>query len=255
MEISVISLGSGSKGNCHVLTDGKTSVLIDAGLGYKTTKDKLEEAGVTDADIKGVLLTHEHADHVKSLSYLSERYAIYSHEDTLRCVSSCMLGIVGKNLRAVESPFEVGTLRITPFTVSHDAVHPFGFIVENDESKVGYLTDTGYIGKGMLQTLKGCDAVILESNHDKELLLRGNYPPQLKKRILSDKGHLCNEESALAVRDLAVGGTKRFLLAHISENNNLNELAYWTARKTLESKGIMDGITLKVAFQRRTVVL
>lgn len=255
MEIGVYSLGSGSKGNCHILSDGKTSVMIDAGLGYKATKDKMEEAGVTEEDVQGILLTHEHADHIKSLPFLSERYAIYSHEETLRAVSACTLGMNGKNLFAIEEPFCIGGFEVTPFTVSHDAVHPYGFIVDNGESRVGYLTDSGYIGKGMMNRLKGCDLVILESNHDKELLLRGNYPPHLKKRILSDKGHLCNEECAFAVRDLALGGTKKFLLAHVSENNNLSELAYWTAKKALEEKGVTDEVTVKVAFQRHTVIL
>lgn len=253
--IDVYSLGSGSKGNCFALTDGKTCVLIDAGLSPKTTQEKLSEIGVTERDIQGVLLTHEHSDHVKSIGILSETYKIYSHEDTFSQAEKIAGGLNGKNLCHVEETFSVGGFEITPFPVSHDAAHPYGFIVKNDDSSVGYVTDTGYLSKGVMKKLLGCDEVVLESNHDVELLLRGVYPPRLQKRILSDRGHLCNEECALAVRDLALGGTKKFLLAHLSENNNLSELAYWTTKRTLEEKGITEEVTVKVAYQRRAVLL
>ena len=256
MEITVFSLGSGSKGNCHILSDGKTSVMIDAGLTTRGMKAGLDDAGMQLSDLEGILLTHEHADHVRSLPYLSEVLPVYSHEDTLRTLDYYAEGVRADRLYAVEGSFQLGGFYVTPFRVSHDAAHPFGFIVENGESKVGYLTDTGYVSKGIMKTLSGCDTVILESNHDKELLLRGGYPEALKRRILSDKGHLCNDESAECVCDLVRSGAKKILLAHISENNNLSELAYWTTRRTLESKGIgEEDVALKVAYQRKTVVL
>lgn len=254
--ISVYSLGSGSKGNCVILSDGKTNVMIDAGLSPRATFSKLAEIGMRTEDLSGILLTHEHNDHVKSLPILSSFLPVFSHEETLQIVTETVEGVSEDGFCPVDKPFVVGGFEVTPFAVNHDAVHPLGFVVDNGKEKVGYLTDTGYISKGIVKAISGCDTVVLESNHDKELLLRGSYPERLKRRILSDKGHLCNEETALAVCDLAKTGAKRFLLAHVSENNNLTELAYWTTVRSLAQKGAIKGdVTVKVALQRETVIL
>jgi phosphoribosyl 1,2-cyclic phosphodiesterase len=150
----------------------------------------------------------------------------------------------------------VGGYEVTAFSVSHDAAHPLGFTVSNGNEKVGYVTDTGFISRGVKKAVSGCDVIVAESNHDKELLLRGSYPERLKRRILSDKGHLCNDESALFCRDLAENGAKRIMLAHISENNNLAELAYWTAYHSLAACGAEKcDVTLRVALQRETVII
>ena len=156
----------------------------------------------------------------------------------------------------IETDFSVGTLDITPFSVSHDAVHPYGYSIRDWESKFTYLTDTGFVSKGAMSILKGSDVVMLESNHDKELLLRGKYPEYLKRRILSEKGHLSNAETALTALDLAKNGTKKIMLAHISEQNNLPELAYWTTAEVLR-QGLgeyVKELSLLVATQKDTVV-
>ena len=256
MEIGVYSLGSGSKGNCVILSDGKTGVMIDAGLSPRATFAGLKEIGLGVDDLDGILLTHEHSDHVRSLPVLSAFLPVYSHEDTFAEAEKTCEGLNEDNLVHVDKPFTVGGFEVTPFVISHDAAHPYGFVIDNGHEKVGYVTDTGYISKGILKTVSGCDTVVMESNHDREMLLRGVYPERLKRRILSDRGHLCNEEAALTVCDLANNGTKRFLLAHVSENNNLTELAYWTTVRQLASKGAKEGdVTVKVALQREKVIL
>lgn len=249
------SLGSGSKGNCFVLSDGKTNIMIDAGLSVRATVSKLAEIGLRLQDVSGILLTHEHNDHIRSLAQLSTFLPVYSHGDTLSEVEK-IDGVRLASLNAEEKGFCIGNFFVTPFDVSHDAAHPYGFVVETGKEKLAYVTDTGYISKGIMKKIDGCGTVVLESNHDKELLMRGGYPERLKRRILSDKGHLSNDETALAVRDLAKSGTKRFMLAHLSENNNLGELAYWTTARLLSGAGIRkEEVTVAVASQRETVIL
>ena len=256
MSISVYSLGSGSKGNCVIISNGNSSVMVDAGLGVRSTAKKIREAGFGLCDINGILITHEHNDHIKSISELSDYIPVYSHSDTLNAFMYSNSGANIKNLNAVEEKsFCLGDFEITPFSVSHDAAHPYGFTINNGKEKVGYVTDTGYISKGILKNIYGCDVIVLESNHDTELLMRGNYPDKLKKRIFSDKGHLCNNETALTVCDLVKGGAKKFMLAHVSENNNLTELAYWTTVKKLEMTYPGEDLRVKVALQRETVIL
>lgn len=253
MALKVAILGSGSKGNCSFVTDGRTNVLIDAGLNPTVIVKKLSELGVDLSDIDALLLTHEHDDHIKAVEQIAPFTQVYSHPDTLDAVEKRQR-IPLKNRMEIEGEtFSIGTLDIQPFLVSHDAAHPFGYVVSDFETKVTYMTDTGYVSKGMMAAAKGSDMVILESNHDKELLLRGVYPYYLKRRILSDKGHLANEESALAGYDLIESGAKRLVLAHLSEQNNLPELAYWTTKNHLENKGVTDkDCLLTVATQWKT---
>lgn len=253
--IKLISLGSGSKGNCVLIENHRNKLLIDAGLGIRTLYRKLKQLSLTFDDIDGILITHEHDDHVRSVESLSEYLPVYSHPDTLEYLSN-KYSIPLKNQMAVEENFSIGTMDVTPFRISHDAIHPYGFTVSDCDSKLAYLTDTGYISKGIMSIIKGSDTVMLESNHDKELLLRGAYPYPLKQRILSDTGHLCNEESALAVYDLVENGAVNVMLAHLSENNNLPELAYWTVVNYLKKSGIgLKDYYIKVASQREIVFL
>ncbi len=255
MAIRVCSLRSGSKGNCVLISDGRTHLLIDAGLNPTLIAKKLADLDVSLADVSALLVTHEHDDHIRGVEALSQFMPIYSHPDTLEVLTSRQ-NIPLKKLMPTEAEFSIGTLDITPFDVSHDAVHPYGYSVKDWESKVTYLTDTGYISKGIMNILRGSDTVILESNHDKELLLRGKYPEYLKRRIMSEKGHLSNEETALTSLDLVKGGTRKIMLAHLSEQNNLRELAYWTTAEFLRRNLGEDAraCSLYVATQKDTVV-
>lgn len=253
--MKVYSLGSGSKGNCMVVTNGKNSVLIDAGLSPRTTMTKLSQVGILPHELDAVLVTHEHSDHIRSIAEIAAVAPVYSHTETLDAIGKIVPLPYKQTMEVDEKGFRLGSMDVTPFRVSHDAVYPFGFVIKDEDDSVCYMTDTGYIGKGMMRMALGCNKVVLESNHDKEMLIRGAYPEYLKRRILSDTGHLCNEESALTCGELAKNGTKKILLAHLSENNNLSELAYWTTRSYLEKCGAGKEVTLKVAAQKDTVLL
>ncbi len=256
MSISVSSLGSGSKGNCVLISNEKNNVLIDAGLSASCIYKKLSQHGLGFSDIDAVFITHEHDDHIKGVAELASVIPIYSHPDTLDYIAN-KYNIPFKSLMEIEEQeISIGTLDILPFRVSHDAIHPYGYRICDSESKFTYLTDTGYISKGMFSIASGSDIIMLESNHDTELLKKGNYPEFLKKRILSDLGHLSNEESALTVCDLVNKGATKIMLAHISEQNNLPELAYYTTVNFLTKMQVeRNAYTLKVASQRDTVLL
>ena len=254
MAIKVRVLGSGSKGNCTLITDDKTHVIIDAGLNPVVIITKLKDLGLEITDIDALLITHEHDDHIKGAEALAEFLPVYSHPDTLEEIQKRQTIPLKHVMEAEEKKFSIGTLDVTPFRVSHDAVHPYGYCIEDWESKFCYMTDTGYISKGMMNIARGSNIVMIESNHDKELLLRGQYPEYLKRRILSDRGHLSNAESACASFDLIDAGTDRIILAHISEQNNLPELAYWTTANYLKARQVTSAdCKLIVASQRATV--
>ncbi len=252
----VISLGSGSKGNCTLITNGRNHLLIDAGLSIRVILAKLAEIGLNAGEIDALLVTHEHNDHIRSLPEIASVLPVYSHEDTLEAAGAGVTISYKQCVDIEEKPFSIGTFDILPFAINHDAAHPFGYVIKDENDSVCYFTDTGFVSKGALDVCRGCKKAVIESNHDKELLLRGVYPEYLKKRILSDKGHLCNEESALTAADLIASGAQKIMLAHLSENNNLSELAYWTTRRYLDSVGIGYGdVSVKVASQRDTVEL
>lgn len=254
--IKLTSLGSGSKGNCVLIDNGRNRLLIDAGLSINVIYKKMRELSLTLNDIDGVLLTHEHNDHIKSVEALSAFIPVYSHPDTLEYVANKYTFPLRQQMAIEEQSFNIGTFDILPFRTSHDALHPYGFVINDCDSKLAYLTDTGYISKGIMSVIRGSNLVMIESNHDKELLLRGVYPYYLKQRIMSDLGHLCNEECALAIANLMESGATKFMLAHLSDNNNLPELAYWTTVNFLQRQGIEDKeYQLKIASQKQTVFL
>lgn len=256
MAIQICSLGSGSKGNCTLITNGKTNLLIDAGLNPAVIVKKLNLLGLALTDVDGLLLTHEHDDHIKSVEAFSPFIPVYSHPDTLDKVVAKYAVPIKHLMEIEETEFSIGTMDIVPFRVSHDAVHPYGYCVKDWESKFTYVTDTGYVSKGMMSIAKGSEIVMIESNHDLELLAMGKYPDYLKRRIMSERGHLSNAESARTSFDLIVSGAKKIILAHISEHNNLPELAYWTTKNYLRRQGVEEnGCEIKVATQYGTLVV
>lgn len=254
--IKICSLGSGSKGNCVLINNGKNRLLIDAGLSVNAIFKKLKELGLNFNDIDGILLTHEHDDHIKSIEALSAFIPVYSHPDTLEYVKDKYAMPLRHQMEVEEQYFNIGSFDILPFRTSHDALHPYGFVINDCDSKLSYLTDTGFISKGVMNLIKGSDTVMIESNHDEELLTLGVYPYYLKKRILSEVGHLSNEECALTIASLLECGASKFMLAHLSEKNNLPELAYWTTANFLAKKGFScKDYQLKIASQKQTVFL
>lgn len=230
---SVATLASSSKGNSVYIRLGDDEILIDAGISCKRLCEALRSLDTDISRIKAIFVTHEHSDHVAGLETVSKKYKIPVHftEPSARA-----------HLRSQKEQFtaaasvihpllyteNVGALTVTSFTTSHDSAASVGYTVTDgtDEHTVAVATDLGHITDEVSDALVGVRNVILESNHDENMLLCGPYPYELKRRILSNKGHLSNEVAASFVARLASSGTKRILLAHLSQDNNLPELAY-----------------------------
>lgn len=253
MAIEICVLGSGSKGNCVLLDNGKNRVIIDAGLSARSIKQKLMQLNLSFAQIDGILITHEHTDHIRALDVLSREIPVYAHDYTMEAIAAKRDITLKNQMNFNCTQFSIGTLDIQTFCVSHDAVYPLGYTISDCQSKVAYATDMGYCSRDFMSAAEGAEIIMIESNHDVDMLMSGDYPAFLKRRIVSNKGHLSNLACAMAINELAAKGTKKFILAHLSENNNLPELAYWTNVDYLKRKGAVMGqdINLYVADQRQ----
>ena len=254
--MKIVNLGSGSKGNCTLVATKSTVVLIDAGLTLSDIEQKLEKLGVSPEYIKGILVTHEHSDHIKSVGKMCKKYHIpvFAHEREWQVLMTKCKDIL-PNLRFAfgDADFYLGDFTISPFELSHDANMCVGYSILSQGKKFSIATDLGICPEKIVERLKGSQVVLLEANHDENLLANNpNYPVILKRRILSSKGHLSNKQSAEVISKL-VGGTNQVVLGHLSEENNSPELAYNTIKSLLAEKGIEEGkhIFIDVAYQDR----
>ncbi len=204
------------------------------------------------SEIDAVLITHEHSDHISGLSVFCKKYAphIYASRPTLDCIKSNIGGLSAK-LHCVDTGtfYPIGSMNIKAFPTPHDSASPVGYVIESEGKKYGIATDTGTITQAMLSALASCEAVLIEANHDENMLKAGPYPYPLKRRIFSDKGHLSNNKCAWLATQLAIWGTKKIMLGHMSEQNNTPSLAYNEVSCMLEKNGfIVDrDVILKVA--------
>jgi len=227
--IKILPVASGSTGNCMLADIDGRRILIDLGVTASMLLSALSENGYGWDDIDAVLITHTHSDHVKGLEVCMKRIsAPIFMSGTSK--SKLMLD------RATELSYGTRTeilpeLWVTAIRTSHDCPGSIGFKIETTDSTFGYITDLGVIPEGTMALLSGCDCIVIESNHDEEMLRYGRYPAFLKKRILSDEGHLSNDTCSEAVAWFADQGTKHFFLAHLSQENNRPELALESARK------------------------
>ena len=240
-----IVIQSGSKGNATLVIDQGRVLLIDMGVTLKVLKEALAKENLNIYNISAMLLTHEHWDHTAGIKYLPP-LPIYCTKETYQ----------GENVNELEPyiPFEIECFKITPVSTSHDVNNPLGFIVENGEEKLVYLTDSGKITVKTLQKLKNADYYIIESNHDVDMLMATNRPMFLKKRILSTKGHLSNEQSATYMTKCVGEKTKEIILAHLSEEANDPLVALETYKKVFEDAKIStDKIDIYCANQHYSV--
>lgn len=222
------ALGSGSRGNATLVESGSARILVDCGLPLRELEQRLEGIGVEPRTIQAVLLTHEHGDHIRGLAAFANRYPIrvWSTPGTWRAGAMPATGPAGLDLRLLLShggPFRVGDLRITPYPVPHDAREPCQFVIEGDGSTLGILTDAGSITPRIRESLSGCDALMLEANHDPELLRVGPYPPRVRARVGGRYGHLSNQQAAELLAGLEHRSLRHLLLAHISAKNNTEQ--------------------------------
>lgn len=233
--IRIIPIASGSGGNClYADLDGKR-LLIDLGASARAVTAALRANSLTWSDIDLLLLTHTHTDHTKGMDGCLKKtaaplYMSSASKATLVCA------------RAQELPYNIRTellpgLRVTAFRTSHDCIGSVGYLLETEHTRFGYATDLGVLTEEIKSLLAGADCIVLESNHDTDMLRQGPYPVSLKRRILSENGHLSNEDCCEGLRCFAAAGTKHFLLAHLSRENNTPDLALAYAEMTLAGTG------------------
>lgn len=238
MSVRITVLGSGSSGNCTLIATAGCRILIDAGFGPRTLAGRLRRAGVEPDTLDAVFISHEHTDHVCGALQFSAQWKVPVH---ISESAFCRLALEEplerrESLRAGHS-VTLGDVTVTPFPVPHDAVDPFGFLVEAEGFRIGSVTDIGYLSGPVKERLKRCHALIIESNHDTEMLKVGPYPWTLKQRVLSRRGHLSNEDLAEFLSGDYDGEALYIVLAHISQQNNHPDIALASARRALGRRG------------------
>jgi phosphoribosyl 1,2-cyclic phosphodiesterase len=242
MGVSVSVLASGSRGNTAMVCSASTRILVDAGISCRETFRRMRAAGEDPNSLSAIVITHEHSDHVYGLATLAKKLSIpifmtgATHQAWARSIHNATgeLPKVSKlEIFAAGRRFRIGDIEVMPFTIPHDAADPVGFTFHSEGTKVGFATDLGYVPVSVRDHLKGCDVLLIESNHDVEMLRIGPYPWSVKQRVMSRVGHLSNDALAEFFLSDYDGGATYVVLAHLSEHNNHPELARRAAEKAL----------------------
>lgn len=243
MSLQFCSLSSGSSGNCQFIATENVRILIDSGLSGKKVENFLESIDVKPNTIDYILVTHEHQDHTKGVGILSRRFnvPIYANSGTWIAMEKGLGKIDEDNIKEFKTDegFELKDLAILPFRVSHDSNEPVGFAFYHKNKKISYLTDTGCVSLQAKERIKNSNLLVIESNHDVEMLKVGKYPWFLKKRILGEEGHLSNDDAGRLISEIMSGKEESILLAHLSKDNNFPELAYQTVANIIGENGIV----------------
>ncbi|GIQ70464.1 MBL fold metallo-hydrolase [Xylanibacillus composti] len=242
MSLQFSILASGSSGNAMVVRNKEASLLVDAGLSAKKLAALMEARGVDAAKLDGILVTHEHADHIRGLGVMSRKYnlPIYANDRTWEAMRDQIGEIEEDKVRSFETGdrLDFGMLQVESYAISHDAAEPVGYVFHYEGCKLSLATDLGYVSPKVKEAISDSDVLILESNHDVDMLRVGRYPWNIKRRILSDTGHLSNEAAGEALCELASDRTRRVYLAHLSRDHNLMDLARLTVNNVLQERGI-----------------
>lgn len=249
------SISSGSSGNSVYVGSKNTHILIDVGLSGKKVQEGLKEINLTGNDIKAIFITHEHSDHIKGAGILSRKFnlPIYATKGTWNGMEKDLGKIAEGNKKIIDknSDIEIEDLLIRAYEIPHDANEPVGYSVTADNAKISVATDIGHITEVIKENIKGSSALLLEANHDENMLKAGSYPYLLKRRILGEFGHLSNETSGELLSQVLDDKLKYVLLGHLSKENNLPELAYLTVANILQEKGVKIGSDLKLGMAPR----
>ena len=250
--LNFCSLYSGSSGNSLFVETKNTKLLIDAGVSCKKIENALNDINVDPSTIDGILITHEHSDHVQGLGTLSKKFdlPVFVNQETLDAMPKQRDKISEKNIKTfkVTDKFSVGDLDIKPFSIPHDAANPCGFNIFKDDKKISIATDIGHMTNDILRNLEESLFIMLEANYDPEVLRCSSYPFRLKSRIAGPTGHLPNEMAGKTISHLLKSGLKNAMLGHLSKESNFRELAYQTVVDELISNNYnLDSLTLSVA--------
>ncbi|MDE5830636.1 MAG: MBL fold metallo-hydrolase, partial [Clostridia bacterium] len=246
------SLYSGSSGNSLFIQGNETKILVDSGVSAKKITEGLDSINIDIKEINAILVTHEHIDHIRSLGTIAKKYniPIYASLGTWNGIDNekSVIKINEKNYFKIGEKFEIGELKIMPFSTSHDAMDPCGFSIEHDERKISIATDLGEITSEVISNLKQSKFVLLESNYEPEVLKLCSYPYSVKSRIASTKGHLSNKDAGNTISKLIDYGLQNVMLGHLSKESNFPELAYKSVVNELMQNGInIKDIELNVA--------
>lgn len=239
------SLYSGSSGNSMFITSDRAKILIDAGLPGKKIDEALKALDEETKNIDGIFITHEHSDHIKGVGVISRKYdiPIYANADTWSAMEGSLGKIKEHNIKVIDkrSVTEIGDLNIKAFNIPHDASGPMGYTVSDGKKNISIATDFGTFTREIYDNVKDSEVILLESNHDVNMLKFGPYPYQLKRRILSEIGHLSNDDCGNAIVELVkCGNNKKIILGHLSNTNNQPDLAYATVLDVLNDNGIKN---------------
>lgn len=254
--LTLTTLASGSSGNCALLSDGETHLLLDAGISCRRICTALAGLNIPPESIAGVLITHEHADHISGLATLHKRFRlpVYTSPGTARqlCYRIAALEDVVRTC-APGSSFTVGGLDVETFPISHDAAEPMGFAVSSGDRKAALVTDLGVVTQAVRDGMAGAQLVLVEANHDPDWVRSGRYPYYLQARILGEKGHLSNEDGGALALSAVDGGARAVVLAHLSRENNTPQRAFDAVSAILSAHGAREpGLTLAVAPRDQT---
>ncbi len=240
MSLGFTLLGSGSSGNATLVSSSGVHVLVDVGLSARETARRLKECGLAPEDISAIILSHEHGDHCRGVVPFVKELAmpVFMTEAAFKASG---MPLDPRRIRRIRSGegFDVHGIQFTPFSIPHDAADPLAFSIGKDGVKIAIVLDLGYISNLVAERLKGCDAIIIESNHDINMLKVGPYPWALKQRVMSRRGHLSNDSVAEYLAQGFDGAARHVLLAHLSKKNNLPELALISAQRALESRSAL----------------
>lgn len=260
MAFKFCSFASGSSGNCYLVSSETTYLLIDTGITGKKVFEGLSKCGLEPGDLDGILITHEHTDHIKSVRMVSkkaENALVYASQGTLDAISD---KISPEKTFTVDtfSAISIGDIEVSPFSLSHDAAEPIGFSLMHEGRRITIVTDTGCITEDAFDYLVNSDLYVLEANHERNILLMGGYPYSLKMRILGDEGHLSNEAAAdiiiRALEERTKEGIPQIALSHLSRENNTPRQAYLTIKNKLMEAGYADNRNFRMFVLERDTI-
>lgn len=255
--LNFCSLYSGSSGNSLFVETSHTKLLIDAGVSSKKIENALLDINVDPLSLDGILVTHEHSDHVQGLGTFSKKFnlPVFVNQETLDAMPKQRDKIANNNIKTfkISDKFSVGDLDIKPFSIPHDAVNPCGFNIWKDDKKISIATDIGHMTNNILKQLEESLFIMLEANYDPEVLRCSSYPFTLKSRIAGPTGHLSNEIAGKTISYLLKSGLKNAMLGHLSKESNFPELAYQTVVDELISNDLFDKDSISLSVANRDV--